>query len=41
VGKPRVNFEEETVRERLNGQQFFTSEIPSRWRARLSVKYTF
>jgi hypothetical protein len=41
VGKPRVTFEEETVRERLNGEQFFTSEIPSRWRARLSVKYTF
>jgi len=41
VGKPRVSFEEETVREKLNGEQFFTSDIPSRWRARLSVKYTF
>jgi hypothetical protein len=41
VGKPRVSFEEETVREKLNGRQFFTSDIASRWRARLSIKYTF
>ena len=41
VGKPRVNFEEETVREKLNGDQFFIQDIPSRWRARLSIKYTF
>jgi len=41
VGKPRVSFEEETVRDQLNGEQFFTSDIASRWRARLSIKYTF
>jgi len=41
VGKPRISFQEETVREKLNGRQFFTSDIASRWRARLSIKYTF
>ncbi len=41
VGKPRVSFDEETVRDRLNGEQFFVQDIPSRWRLRLGVKYTF
>ena len=41
VGKPRVSFDEETVRERLNGEQFFVQDISSRWRLRLGVKYTF
>jgi hypothetical protein len=41
VGKPRVSFDEETVRERLNGEQFFVEDISSRWRLRLGVKYTF
>jgi hypothetical protein len=41
VGKPRVSFDEETVRENLNGEQFFVENIFSRWRLRLGVKYTF
>ncbi|WP_233992728.1 TonB-dependent receptor [Salinibacter altiplanensis] len=41
VGKPVVSFEEETVRENLNGEQFFVDNISSRWRLRLGVKYTF
>ncbi len=41
VGKPRVSFDEETVRQKLNGEQFFVEDIASRWRLRLGVKYTF
>jgi hypothetical protein len=41
VGKPRISFDEETVREKLNGEQFFIEDIASRWRLRLGVKYTF
>ena len=41
VGKPRVTFEEETTREKLNDRQFNTSNIASRWRMRLGVRYTF
>ena len=41
VGKPRVSFSEQTARQDLNGEQFFVEDIPSRWRLRLGVKYTF
>lgn len=41
VGKPRVSFEERTVREKISGRLFDTREISSRWRMRLGVVYTF
>jgi hypothetical protein len=41
IGKPRVTFEEETVRDQLSGELFNTADIFSRWRLRLGVKYTF
>ncbi|NBB72944.1 MAG: TonB-dependent receptor [Bacteroidetes bacterium] len=41
IGKPRVTFEEETVRDQLSDRLFNTSDIFSRWRMRLGVKYTF
>ena len=41
VGKPRVSFDEETVREKLEDRQFNQLNIASRWRARLGIKYTF
>jgi hypothetical protein len=41
VGKPRISLDEETVRQKLNGEQFFIEDIASRWRLRLGVKYTF
>jgi len=41
VGKPRVTFEEDTAREKLRGEGFETSNIFSRWRARVGILYTF
>jgi len=41
VGKPRVTFDEETVQDELSDDLFNTSDIFSRWRLRLGVKYTF
>jgi hypothetical protein len=41
VGKPRVTFDEETVQDDLSDDLFNTSDIFSRWRLRLGVKYTF
>ena len=41
VGKPIVSFSEETARQKLDGSQFFVSDIASRWRMRVGIKYTF
>ena len=41
VGKPMVTVDEEIVREQLNGEIFNTSNIFSRWRMRIGVRYTF
>jgi hypothetical protein len=41
IGKPRVTFEEDTVRDQLSDELFNTSDIFSRWRMRLGVRYTF
>jgi hypothetical protein len=43
VGKPRVSFSEDAVREQLSGERFTTSaaNIQSRWRLRLGVVYSF
>ena len=41
VGKPVVNFSEDTINDKLSDQLFNTSNIGSRWRIRLGVKYTF
>ena len=41
VGKPKVTFNEEVVQEKLNGEIFNTSNIFSRWRMRIGVRYTF
>jgi hypothetical protein len=36
-----VTFDEETVQDDLSDDLFNTSDIFSRWRLRLGVKYTF
>jgi hypothetical protein len=43
VGKPRVSFSKDAVREQLSGERFTTSaaDIQSRWRMRLGIVYTF
>ena len=41
VGKPVVNFSEDTINDKLSDQLFNTANISSRWRIRLGVKYTF
>lgn len=41
VGKPRVTFNDETIQDKLTDQQYNTSNIASRWRMRLGVRYTF
>jgi len=41
VGKPRVTFEDESVYEKLEDRLFNTSNIASRWRARIGIKYAF
>ena len=41
VGKPIVNFEEETVTDKLDESRFEVSTFSSRWRLRLGLRYTF
>ena len=41
VGKPIINFDEETVQDRLTDETFNTSFISSRWRLRLGLRYSF
>jgi hypothetical protein len=41
VGKPRVSFSEELVTDQLSGQFIDASNIASRWRMRLGLKYSF
>lgn len=41
IGKPKVSFDEEVIRETLNGEIFNTSNIFSRWRMRLGIRYIF
>lgn len=41
IGKPVVNFDESTVRDKLGDRLFGTANTASRWRVQLGVKYSF
>jgi len=41
IGKPVVNFDERTVRDRITGDFLNTANISSRWRLQLGVRYIF